>query len=86
MKVRSSGRGHQPPSADARSAVISDNQPQSLKNLKFLPDGPLAWSISSISRQVYPPGVPVPAPLGDNRQEFDLTIGKRKLTHSASPG
>jgi histidinol-phosphatase len=86
LNVRPSSGSHFPPSANARAAVISDNQPQSLKRLKFLQDGPLAWAISRINRQVYPPSVPVPAPLGDDRQEFDLTIGKRSVTHGASPG
>ena len=86
LNVRPSSGSHLPPSANARAAVISDNQPQSLKRLKFLQDGPLAWAISRINRQVYPPSVPVPTPLGDDRQEFDLTIGKRSVTHGASPG
>lgn len=84
--IRSSSDSHLPPSANARSAVISDNQPQLLKRLEFVQDGPLAWAISRINRQVYPPSVPVSAPLGDDRQEFDLTIGKRSVTHGASPG
>jgi len=75
--VRSSGGSHLPPAADTGSAVVPDNQPQSVERLKFLQDGSLARAISGVNRQVYPPGVPVPATLGDDRQEFDLTIGKR---------
>jgi hypothetical protein len=45
--------------------------------LKFLQDGSLAGAVSGVNHQVYPPGVPVPVTLGDDRQEMDLTIGKR---------
>jgi hypothetical protein len=48
-----------------------------VERLKFLQDGSLARAVSGVNRQVYPPGIPVPAALGDDRQEFDLTIGKR---------
>jgi hypothetical protein len=59
--------------ADAGSAVVPDNQSQLLESLKFPQDGPLARAVPSINHQVYPPSVPVTAPLGDDRQELDLT-------------
>jgi hypothetical protein len=34
--VRSSGGSHLPPAADAGSAVVADNQPQSVERLEFL--------------------------------------------------
>ena len=86
LEVRPSVGSDPPPAADAGSAVVSDNQAQSLERLKFLQDGTVTWAVSSVSRQVYSPSIPVPAPLGDDRQEFDLTIGKRSVTHGASPG
>ena len=86
LNVRSSGFGHLPPSADARSAVVSDDQSQSLKRLEFPQDGPLAWAVPGTDCQVYPPGVPVPAPLGDDGQELDLPIREGSITHDTSPG
>jgi len=86
LDVRSSVGSHPPSATDAGSAVVSDNQPQSLERLKFLQDGTVTWAVPGVSRQVYPPSVPVPAPLGDDRQELDLTTGKRSVTHGASPG
>lgn len=86
LDVRPGVGGHTPPAADAGSAVISDNQPQSLEGFKFLQDGTVTRPVSSVSRQVYAPSIPVPAPFGDDRQQFDLTIGKRSVTHGASPG
>jgi hypothetical protein len=86
LEVRSCGVGHLPPAADAGSAVVSDDQPESLERLEFPQDGPLAWAVSGISRQVYPPGIPVATPLGDDRQEPELTLRKRSVTHGASPG
>lgn len=50
LDVRSSGGGHLPPAADTGSAVVSDNQPQSLERLKFLQDGPLARAVSGRGR------------------------------------
>jgi hypothetical protein len=86
LDVRPGVGGHTPPAADAGSAVISDNQPQSLERFKFLQDGTVTRAVSSVSRQVYAPSIPVPAPFGDDRQQSDLTIGKRSVTHGASPG
>jgi hypothetical protein len=85
-KVRPGVGGYPPPAADAGSAVVSDDQPQFLERLEFLQGGTVTWAVSSISRQVYPPSVPVTVALGDDRQEFDLTIRKRSISHGASSG
>jgi hypothetical protein len=86
LKVRSSGFGHLPPAADAGSAVVAGNQSQSLKRFEFPQDGPLAWAVPGTDCQVYPPGVPVPAALGDDGQKLDLPVREGSVTHEAGPG
>src|ERR1700759_5884609 len=49
LDVRPGVGGHAPPAADAGSAVISDNQPQSLKRFKFLQDSAVTRAVSSVS-------------------------------------
>jgi hypothetical protein len=73
------GSGRFPPSAGAGPALVPDHEPQSAKGFMFLQDAPFARVVPAVNRQVSPPGVPVAAPLGDDRQEPDLTTGKGKI-------
>jgi hypothetical protein len=83
-EVGPGGGGHLPLSAGTGAAVVPGDQPQSLELLKFPQGGPLARAVPGIRRQVYPPGVPVPAPLGDDRQESDLATGNRSITRTGA--
>jgi hypothetical protein len=55
LDVRSGAGGHLPPATDAGSAVVSDNQSQSLKRLKFSQDGSFAWAVPASSCWIGPP-------------------------------
>lgn len=53
LNVRSSDFGYFPSAADARSAIVSDNQSQSLKRFKFLQDGsPPGPYLASTARSI----------------------------------
>ena len=86
LDVRPGGGGHLPPATDAGSAVVSDNQSQPLKRLKFPQDGPLTRAVPGTDSQVYLPGVQVAVPFGDDGQELHLPVGEGSVTHDGSPG